>query len=114
MGITSTQIGSFLTKLIQKGDPHAAMAAGKGPVTAEWAAEHGYTQFRSPGVPLTKESIKLAGETTSLYKTYAQDKERKKRIKEVKKDTKKKKLMAEERRQKSRLLRRPSKERGIL
>jgi len=114
MGITSAQIGSFFTKLIQKGDPHAAMAAGKGPVTTEWAREHGYKQFRAPGVPLTRESFKLAGEATSLYGIYARDKETKKRIKKVKKETKKKKTEAEIRRRKSRLLRRPSRERGIL
>lgn len=114
MGLTSANIGDFFTKLLQKGDPHAAMAAGKGPVTAEWAEAHGYKQFRTPNIAVTKESVKLAGEVTSLYGTYAKDKATKERIKAVKKKTKKKKLLAEERRVKSRILRRPSKERGIL
>ena len=114
MGLTSAKIGSLFTKLLQKGDPHAAMAAGKGPVTAEWAKTHGYKQFRTPDIAATKESVKLAGEVTSLYGVYAKDKITKKRIKEVEKETKKKKLLAEERRVKNRILRRPSRERGIL
>lgn len=114
MGLTSANIGSLFTKLFQKGDPQAAMAAGKGPVTAEWAKTHGYKQFRSPDIPLTTKSLGLAGEVTSLYGVYAKDRATKKHIKKVEKETKKKKLLAEERRVKSRLLRRPSRERGIL
>jgi hypothetical protein len=114
MGLTSANISSFFTNLLQKGDPLAAMTAGKGPVTAEWAKTHGYKQFRTPDIAVTKEVTKLAGEATSLYGTYAKDKAAKKRIKAVKKETKKKKLLAEERRVKSKILRRPSRERGIL
>lgn len=114
MGLTSAKIGSLFTKLLQKGDPQAAMAAGKGPVTAEWAKTHGYKQFRTPDIAITKESVKLAGEATSLYGIYAKDKATRKRVKQVEKETKKKKLLAEERRVKSRILRRPSRERGIL
>jgi len=114
MGLSADKLGSFFTKLIQKGDPQAAMAAGKGPVTTEWAASHGYKQFRSPDIPLTRESLKLVGEAASIYGIYAKHKETKKRIKTVKKETRKKKTEAELRRRRSRLLRRPSRERGIL
>lgn len=100
--------------MLQKGDPQAAMAAGKGPVTAEWAAAHGYKQFRTPSVPITKETVGLAKEGTSLYGTYAKAAETKKRVKKVERETKQKKLLAEEKRKKSRILRRPSRERGIL
>ena len=114
MGINSEQIGSFFTKLIQKGDPQAAMAAGKGPVTAEWAAQHGYRKFRSPSIPSAKESLEMAGDVGSLYTIYAKHQEQKKRIRKVKDETKKKRREIEERRRTGRLLRRPTRERGIL
>jgi hypothetical protein len=114
MGLSSSNIGSFLTKLLQKGDPQAALAAGKGPVTAEWASTHGYRQLRTPGIALTTESIKIAGEAAGLYSLYDKHGEQKKREKKVKKDTEKKKIAAEEHKRMSRLLRRPSRERGIL
>jgi hypothetical protein len=117
MGLTSAKIGSLFTKLLFKGDPLAAVAGGAaehGPVTPAYAAAQGYKQFRGPGLTTVKETIKLAKEATSLYGTYAKDKETKKRIKKVEKDTKRKKQMEEEHRQKSRILRRPSRERGIL
>lgn len=90
------------------------MAAGKGPVTAEWAKTHGYKQYRVPNVPLTKASVKLVGEGASLYGTYAKAAETKKRIKKVEKETEEKKISAEKRRRDSRIMRRPSRERGIL
>lgn len=92
----------------------AAMAAGKGPVTAEWAKTHGFTQYRAPGVPATREMLKVVSEGTTLYGVYAKRREVKERIKKTKKETKKKIAEADLRRRQSRLLRRPSRERGIL
>lgn len=114
MGLSVDRIGSLLTKLLQKGDPSAAMAAGKGPVTPEWAAAHGYTQFRTPGASTLKGTAEVLPSGISLYGLYAKDKQRKERAKTAKKETKKKKIEEEERQKKSRLLRRPSRERGIL
>ena len=114
MGLSTEKVGSFFTGLVRKGDPRAAMAAGEGPVTAEWAKEHGYTQFRQPGMSATGEILKATKESTSLYGAYAKEKEKKKRLKKVEKETKRKKGLAEERKRKSRLMRRPSRERGIL
>jgi hypothetical protein len=112
MGLSVDKLGNFLTNLLQKGDPSAAMAAGKGPVTAEWAKAHGYT---SSSVAL---SLKGVSETTpagiSLYSVYAKQQQEKGRIKAVKKTAKKKQIEEEDRRKKKRLLRRPSRERGIL
>jgi hypothetical protein len=114
MGLSADKIGSFFTKLLQKGDPRAAMAAGKGPVTPEWAAAHGYTQYRTPGMPTVKGAAEVAPSGVSLYGIYAKEKREKKRIKAVEKTAKRKKSEEEDRRKKSRLLRRPSRERGIL
>jgi len=114
MGITSAQIGGLFTRLFQKGDPVAAMAAGKGPVTAEWAKAHGFKQYRTPGVPAARETLKVVSEGTTLYGVYAKRRAAKGRIKEAKKETKKKRAEAELRRKQERLLRRPSRERGIL
>jgi hypothetical protein len=114
MGLSADKIGSFFTKLLQKGDPHTAMAASKGPVTAEWAAAHGYTQYRSFGATELKGVAEAIPTGVSLYSIYAQKRQAKKRIESVKKETKQKKIKAEERQRKSRLLRRPSRERGIL
>lgn len=114
MGLSADKIGSFFTKLLQRGDPSAAMAAGKGPVTPEWAAAHGYTQYRTPSIPTIKEVSEITPSGISLYSIYAKERQEKKRIKTVKKTVKKKKIEEEERRKKSRLLRRPSRERGIL
>jgi hypothetical protein len=114
MGLSADKISSFFTKLLQKGDPRAAMAAGKGPVTSEWAAAHGYTQFRTPGISTLKGAAEVLPSGVSLYGIYAKEKREKKRIATVKKTTKKKKVAEEEKRSKQRLLRRPSRERGIL
>jgi hypothetical protein len=114
MGLSADKIGSFFTKLLQKGDPSAAMAGGKGPVTPEWAAAHGYTQFRTPGMPTMKGVAEVTPSGVSLYGVYTKEKQEKKRVEAVKKGVKQKKTEAEERKRKSRLLRRPSRERGIL
>lgn len=114
MGLSAEKIGSFFTKLLQKGDTAAAMAAGKGPVTAEWAAAHGYTQYRRPGTAEIKGIAEVIPASVSLYGVYAKEKQTKERTKSAKKETKKKKIEEEDRRKKNRLLRRPSRERGIL
>jgi hypothetical protein len=114
MGLNSAEIGSFFSKLLQKGDPAAAMAAGKGPVTADWAATHGYKQFRTPDMPTIKGVAEVATPSISLYALYAQRKQEKERIENVKKTAKQKVVKAEERVKRSRILRRPSEERGIL
>jgi hypothetical protein len=114
MGLSADKIGSFFTKLLQKGDPSAAMAAGKGPVTSEWAAAHGYAQYRTPSMPTMKGVSEATPAGISLYGIYAKGKQEKKRVEAVEKGAKQKKRLAEERRSKKRLLRRPSRERGIL
>lgn len=114
MGLNSAEIGSFFTKLLQKGDPATAMAAGKGPVTADWAAAHGYKQFRTPGIPTVKGVAEVATPSISLYALHVQRKQEKERIKDVKKTAKERVVKAEERQKRSRVLRRPSRERGIL
>jgi aromatic ring hydroxylase len=114
MGLTADKIGGLFTKLLLKGDPGAAMAAGKGPVTPEWAATHGYTQFRTPGMPTIKEVAEITPAGVSLYSLYAKEKQQKERTKDIRKTTRKKKIEEEEKQKRSRLLRRPSRERGIL
>lgn len=114
MGLTADKIGSLFTKLLLKGDPGAAMAAGKGPVTPEWAAAHGYTQFRAPGASTVKGVAEITPAGVSLYSLYAKEKQQKERTRDIKKTTRKKKIEEEKRQKKNRLLRRPSRERGIL
>lgn len=114
MGLSADKIGSFFTNLLQKGDPRAAMTAGRGPVTPKWAAAHGYTQYRTPDMPTMKGISEVTPTGVSLYSVYAKEKQEKKRVATVKKKTKQKKTEIEERQRKGRLLRRPSRERGIL
>lgn len=114
MGLSADKMGSFFTKLLQKGDPAKAMAAGEGPVTANWAAAHGYKQFRTPGAAEIKGLSEIATPGISLYALHVQRKQEKERIKDVKKEAKQKTVKAEERQRRSRILRRPSRERGIL
>lgn len=114
MGLPVDKIGSLFSKILQKGDPGAAMAAGKGPVTAEWAITHGYKQYRTPGMPSAAGTLETAKVGTSLYSIYAKERIERKRIQQVERTTKRKKVVAEEERKKRRLLRRPSRERGIL
>ena len=115
MGLSAEKVGNFFTKLLQKGDPVAAMAAGRGPVTAEWAKKHGYTsQYMTSGALSLKDVAETTPAGISLYGVYAKEKQEKERVKAVKKGKKKKILEEEEKQKKSRLLRRPSRERGIL
>jgi len=115
MGISGSisQFGTFINSLIRKGDPEAAMAAGKGPVTAEWAKTHGYTK-PIVDLPEAKSVAELSRGGAEIYKLYVGQKMIRERKEKVKKETRRKIKEQRRRTKEGRLLRRPSRERGIL
>jgi len=115
MGTTGSlaQLGLYLHSLTRKGDQAAAMAAGKGPVTAEWAKEHGYTE-PVVDLPSAKSVTELSRGGAEIYKLYVGKRIIEERKEKVKKETRRKLEEQRRRAKERRLLRRPSRERGIL
>ena len=114
MGIESTQIKELLQNVGVMAKPPVVYSPYIKEYPKQALLRRGVIAAGKGVAKHPRAAVEMVEAGASLYTQYAQHQESEKRAKKVKKETKRKISDAEERRKKSRLLRRPSRERGIL